>query len=97
MGSPAPCPATKRPPRAASGERPPEAAPGAGGSVLEGKPPSREDEALRTAALLDAVAREAERLGERQEDPVLRRALLGQVARARADAAHLRNVIGQRS
>jgi len=50
-------------------------------------------EARRTAALLDAVAREAERLGQRQADPALRRALLDQVARSRADAQHLRQRI----
>ena len=49
-----------------------------------------EDEARRTASLLDAVAREAERLGHSQSDPTLRRALLGQVARSRADANQLR-------
>ena len=47
------------------------------------------DEARRTAALLEAVASEAERLGRRQTDPAMRRALLDQVARARADAADL--------
>jgi HEAT repeat protein len=49
----------------------------------------RREEARRTAALLEAVASEAERLGQRQADPALRRALLDQVARARADAAEL--------
>jgi len=53
------------------------------------------DEARRTAALLDAVAREAERLGHAQRDPALRRALLGQVARSRADAHQLRALIEQ--
>jgi len=55
-----------------------------------------EDEAQRTAALLDAIAREAERLGRSQVDPSLRRALLGQVARARADAQQIRERIGRR-
>lgn len=55
-----------------------------------------EEEARRTAALLDAVAREAERLGRLQTDPALRRALLSQVARSRADAHHLRERLGRR-
>jgi len=55
-----------------------------------------EAEAQRTAALLDAIAREAERLGRSQVDPSLRRALLGQVARARADAQQIRERIGRR-
>jgi len=55
-----------------------------------------EDEAQRTAALLDAIAREAERLGRSQTDPSLRRALLGQVARSRADAQQIRERIGRR-
>jgi hypothetical protein len=56
----------------------------------------REAEARRTAALLEALAREAERIGRRQDDPTLRRALLGQVARSRADANQLRERIGRR-
>jgi len=55
-----------------------------------------EEEARRTAALLDAIAREAERLGRSQADPVLRRALLGQVARSRADAHQVRERLGRR-
>lgn len=55
-----------------------------------------EDEARRTAALLEAVATEAERLGNTQDDPAIRRALLGQVARSRADANHLRSLIDGR-
>lgn len=64
--------------------------------VLDIRQEKPEDEARRTAALLDAVAREAERLGRQQQDPALRSALLSQVARARADAAHLRTVIEER-
>ena len=64
--------------------------------VLDPKPYDREDEARRTAVLLEAVAREAERLGRSQADPALRRALLGQVARSRADAHHLRALIDER-
>jgi len=55
-----------------------------------------EEEARRTAALLDAIALEAERLGHRQADPALRRALLGQVARSRADAHQVRERLGRR-
>ena len=64
--------------------------------MLDIKQQNPEDEARRTAALLDAVAREAERLGHAQEDPAIRRALLGQVARSRADANHLRSLIDGR-
>jgi len=64
--------------------------------MLDMKQDDPEDEARRTAALLEAVAREAERLGRSQADPALRRALLGQVARSRADAHHLRALIGVR-
>jgi len=63
--------------------------------MLDMKQADPEDEARRTAALLDAVAREAERLGRKQADPALRRALLGQVARSRADANHLRALIDE--
>lgn len=45
-----------------------------------------QQEARRTAALLEAVAREAERLGQAQQDPAMRQALLTQVERSRADA-----------
>jgi hypothetical protein len=63
---------------------------------MNAKQVDRKEEARRTAALLDAVAREAERLGRSQADPALRRALLGQVARSRADANQLRSLIEER-
>jgi hypothetical protein len=62
--------------------------------MLDMKQSDPREEARRTATLLDAVAREAERLGLRQQDPAMRRALLSQVKRAREDAAQLRTRIG---
>lgn len=47
------------------------------------------DEARRTANLLDALVRETERIGERQADPAVRRALFVQARKSREDAARL--------
>ena len=58
--------------------------------VLDFRSPDPTEEARRTAALLEAVACETERIGQRQSDPALRRALLDEVARARADAEAVR-------
>lgn len=59
--------------------------------MLDIKQSDPREEALRTATLLDALVRETQRLGERQADPALRRALLGQARRSRRDAARLRS------
>lgn len=52
------------------------------------------EEARRTAALLEALVRETERIGQRQGDPEVRQALLSQARRSREAAANLKIRIG---